>query len=165
MARVHVDGWKTAYRGIVPDAVLEPLTVELDLAGGFGNSLRQHRAGAAEFVVTEESGEVVGYAFVAPNRDPDPRHAGELEAIYVLSSRRGRGAGRALVRAAAAHLLDRGLGSMVVWVLEANPYRRFYERLGGLPAGRRIGTPHRFGGGPLPEVAYGWPDVRGLAGR
>jgi hypothetical protein len=52
---------------------------------------------------------------------------------------------------------------MIAWVLEQKPYRRFYERSGGAPAGKHIGAPHRLGGGPVPEVGDGWADIRGLA--
>jgi len=165
MARVHVDGWKTAYRGIVAATVLDRLSVELDLASGFGRWLHQPGPGEGVFVARSPTGNIAGYARASPNRDPDPRFAGELVAIYVLSSHRGRGVGTALVREVARFFLDTGRSSMVVWVLEQNPYRRFYERLGGSLEGRRIGVSHRLGGGPLPEVSYGWHDIRGLAER
>jgi len=35
------------------------------------------------------------------------------------------------MRACAAHLLTQGMRSLIVWVLKENPYRRFYESLGG----------------------------------
>jgi GNAT superfamily N-acetyltransferase len=163
MACVHVDGWKTAYRGIVPDEILDHLTVESDLASGFGSGLKERRPGEEQFVALTSADEIVGYAIAGPNRDPNPDFAGELEAIYVLSSHQGRGVGTALVRELAQYLLSMGTTSLIVWVLEQNPYRRFYERLGGFPAGQRMGRPHRLGGGLLSEVGYGWNDIRRLA--
>ncbi|HXQ79423.1 MAG TPA: GNAT family N-acetyltransferase [Thermoplasmata archaeon] len=44
--------------------------------------------------------------------------------------------GTSLTREAAKHLQSIGLSSMLVWVLDQNPYRRFYEKLGGVPARR-----------------------------
>ncbi|MGA8709998.1 MAG: GNAT family N-acetyltransferase [Thermoplasmata archaeon] len=164
MARVHVNGWKTTYPGMVPDEILDRLTVESDLASGFGSGLKEPRPGAAQFVALTRTGEIVGYALACPNRDPDPDFTGELEAIYVLKSRQGRGVGTALVQEVTRHLVNTGTTSMIVWVLEANPYRRFYEHLGGTLARRRMGKPHRLGGGPLPEVGYGWNDIRKLTG-
>jgi GNAT superfamily N-acetyltransferase len=85
---------------------------------------------------------------------------GELGAIYLLASHQKRGAGAALVRRIAAVLSTRSFRSMVVWVLKANPSRGFYERMGGvLVAEQGI----EIGGVTLPEVAYGWTDVRSLA--
>lgn len=49
---------------------------------------------------------------------------------------------------------------MIVWVLEANPYRRFYEKLGGVSVRRRV-VP--VAGVPLPEVGYGWKGITQLA--
>ena len=64
------------------------------------------------------------------------------------------------MREVTRHLVQLGITSMIVWVLEANPYRRFYEKLGGIAAKRRV-VP--VAGTPLPEVGYGWKDIRELA--
>jgi hypothetical protein len=53
-------------------------------------------------------------------------------------------------------LIDNGRSGMVVWVLADNPARRFYERLGGKPAGeQRL----RVGGSPVVERAYVWQNL------
>jgi hypothetical protein len=45
---------------------------------------------------------------------------------------------------------------MAVWVLALNPFRRFYEALGGEPISeQRIER----GGQSFLEAAYGWSDV------
>jgi GNAT superfamily N-acetyltransferase len=163
MARVHVDGWKTAYRGIVPDELLDRLTVESDLASGFGSGVKRRRPGGEVFVSVTPGGEIVGYALSGPNRVADGDFDGELDAIYVLRSSQGQGIGTGLVRETARYLLRAGHTSMIVWVLEQNVYRRFYERLGGSLVGKRVGEPHRLGGGPLTEISYGWKDIRPLA--
>jgi GNAT superfamily N-acetyltransferase len=164
MARVHVDTWKTTYRGLVPDEALDTLTYEGDLAAGFGSWLLTPPPGVAPFVALTGSGELVGYAFAGPCTDEGSEFAGELLSIYVLKTHQGKGVGSALVRASVGHLLERGWTSMVVWVLEGNPYRRFYERLGGRPVGRRE-RPSRIVRAPLVEVGYGWRDIRGLSAR
>ena len=56
----------------------------------------------------------------------------------------------------AAALEAQGLASMAVWVLALNPFRRFYEALGGEPISEQ--TIER-GGQSFLEVAYGWSDV------
>jgi GNAT superfamily N-acetyltransferase len=160
MARVHVDAWKTTYRGIVPDAHLDGLTCESDIARGFGRWLKDPPEGSAHLVATSASGEIVGFAVCGPNREADPDFSGELGAIYILKAHQGRGVGRALVREVARHLVGIGLTTMIVWVLEQNPYRRFYEKQGGTATRRRV-VP--VAGVPLPEVGYGWKDIRPLA--
>jgi hypothetical protein len=42
---------------------------------------------------------------------------------------------------------------MIVWVLRDNPYRRFYEAVGGEVVSERMIS---IGEAELPEVAYGW---------
>ena len=160
MARVHVDTWKTTYRGIVPNQYLDELTYESDIARGFGRWLSEPPTRWAHFVAEDAVDGIVGFATGGPARDADPDFRGELGAIYVLKSRQGSGVGRALVREVARHLVQSGMPSMLVWVLEANPYRRFYEKLGGTAVRRRVAT---VAGTPLPEVGYGWKDIRGLS--
>ena len=160
MTRVHVDTWKATYRGIVSDRYLDELTYESDIARGFGRWLKEPRTSWAYFVAEDSVNGIVGFANGGPARDSDPDFQGELGAIYVLKSRQGTGVGRALVREVARYLVQSGLPSMIVWVLEANPYRRFYAKLGGTAARRRTAT---VAGAPLPEVGYGWKDVRNLA--
>jgi hypothetical protein len=49
-----------------------------------------------------------------------------------------------------------------LWVLRDNlPARRFYEELGGTLIGERTDRREM---AELPEVAYGWRDIRRLAG-
>ena len=45
---------------------------------------------------------------------------------------------------------------MLVWVFSANPYRAFYEALGGQPVAER--EIDRYGAN-LAETAYGWQDL------
>ncbi|MGI0130121.1 MAG: GNAT family N-acetyltransferase [Thermoplasmata archaeon] len=161
MARVHVETWKTTYREMVPDDRLDALTVEGDIAGGFGRWLRSPPEDVAQFVAERGPEGIVGFALGGPNREPDPAFLGELGAIYVRKSQQGRGVGRALVGAVARHLVRIERPSTIVWVLAQNPYRRFYERLGGIHVRERIGQSRL--AGAVPEVSYGWTDVRGLA--
>ena len=159
MARVHVDTWKTTYRGIVPDRYLDELTYESDIARGFGRWLKEPTPQWTYLVAGDPANHVLGFAVGGPNRGSDPEFQGELGAIYVLKESQRRGVGRVLVREVARHLVEMGTSSMIVWVLEANPYRRFYEKLGGVSVRRRV-VP--VAGVPLPEVGYGWKDITQL---
>ena len=160
LARVHVDTWKTTYRGIVLDACLDALTYEGDVARGFGRWLKQPADRWTYLVALDPSEFIVGFAVGGPGRDRDSDYGGELGAVYVLKSYQRAGVGKALVREVTRHLAQLGITSMIVWVLEANPYRRFYEKLGGIAAKRRV-VPVT--GTPLPEVGYGWKDTRELS--
>jgi GNAT superfamily N-acetyltransferase len=154
---VEVASWRSTYRGIVPEEYLARMTAD-EHAQRWARLLG--RPGSLEMTfVVEEEGRVVGFAKGGPEREGDRRFLGELYAIYLLEEVQGRGYGRALVEAVAGSLLRRGVRSMLVWVLRDNAgARRFYERLGGVYL-----REHEldFGAGfTLPEVAYGWADLR-----
>ena len=53
-----------------------------------------------------------------------------LEDLYVTEAARGRGVGRRLMARLAAIAIERGWGRIDFHVLDWNPARRFYERLG-----------------------------------
>ncbi|HTV88705.1 MAG TPA: GNAT family N-acetyltransferase [Stellaceae bacterium] len=53
-----------------------------------------------------------------------------LEDLYVTEKARGQGVGRRLMARLAAIAIERGWGRIDFHVLEWNPARRFYERLG-----------------------------------
>jgi len=87
----------------------------------------------------------------------------ELDAIYVSPHSQRRGIGRRLVQRVLQWLDDRGNRSMLVWVLRDNPYRRFYEDLGG-----EFLNQHRdeeLGAATVTSVAYGWRDFGTLRVR
>jgi len=157
IARVHVDTWKTAYRGLLPDQFLDSLTESTYFERwqrGIGDS-------STRVYVAEDQTGVVGFASGGPERAGESGYEGELYAIYVLSGAQRRGFGRELVKAVVAGLSEMRLRDMIIWVLRDNPEARgFYERLGGKYVRSQ---PITIGKATLQEVAYGWArldDVR-----
>jgi ribosomal protein S18 acetylase RimI-like enzyme len=153
IARVHVASWRTTYRGLLPDDFLTSLSEEHYTE----RWTRVIGEGSSRVFVTEEDGEIVGFASCGRERAGESSFAGELYAIYVLDSAQRHGHGRELVRAAASALKDLKLIDMIVWVLRDNaPARRFYERLGGIYVRSQ---PITIGSATLEEVSYGWRDA------
>jgi GNAT superfamily N-acetyltransferase len=150
IARVHTTTWQTAYRGVVPDEVLDGLDPVRRAA--FWRRALAEPADRARVRVAVDDGEVVGFASVGPARDEDVRASGfaELQAVYVHPSRWGDGTGPALLDAALAGVAAPGV---VLWVLADNPRaRRFYERAGFTADGAtRV---EHVGGRDLVEVRY-----------
>lgn len=155
IARVHVDAWRSTYRGIVPGAALAARSyVEQERKW----KRRVHASpGAHRILVAVDRGQgIVGFASGGSRRAGPAAYAGELYAIYVLEAHQGRGLGRRLVLEMAEWLVERGVTSMLVWVFAANPAHRFYETLGA----RRVAAKRvAIGGAELEEVAYGWDDL------
>lgn len=152
IAKVHVDGWKTTYRGIVPDEYMNKLTYEKraqlwDRVIPTGNV----------FVAEDETGQIMGFADGGKERTGDyPEYTGELYAIYIFKGEQGKGIGKRLLMAVTEELVKQGIHSMLVWVLKDNPSCRFYEKLGGKLVDS---TAVDFSGTLLDEIAYGWNDL------
>jgi ribosomal protein S18 acetylase RimI-like enzyme len=153
IARVHVASWRTTYRGIFPDDVLENLSVE-GRERQWRRALCEDGTGEFVYVALDDGGEVVGFASGGPERTGDPLHAGELYTIYLVAERQGRGLGRALLEAIRARLGDLGFAGMLIWVAADNqPARGFYERMGGRAVRAKRET---FFGVEVEEIGYGW---------
>ena len=138
VAGVHVRSWQSAYRGLVPDADLDSLSVEGRREAWSRILAETDLPRTGTFVLTDGL-EVIGFAHVAPTRDDDLRDStGEVTGIYVAPSAWGRGGGRQLMEAARANLKAAGFATAALWVLEANHRARaFYERQGWVAEGAR----------------------------
>ncbi|MGP8035263.1 MAG: N-acetyltransferase family protein [Steroidobacteraceae bacterium] len=128
VARVHVRSWQAAYRGLLPGDYLDGLRPE-ERAQKYNFAGADAQAPATLVAVRDNI--IIGFATVAPARDPDVTHHGELCALYVDPDQFGRGVGSALLAAACARLLEEGFGHLVLWVLAGNrPAQYFYQRNG-----------------------------------
>jgi len=161
IGRVQVDSWRTTYAGLVPADYLASLSYEQQ-GQVWARSISSLSSAAAMYVAAAAAEGVVGFAHSGPERSGNQTYTGELYAIYLLAAYQRQGVGRQLTGAVAKGLLQRGLPSMLVWVLAANPSRAFYEASGGQQVAEQE---IRIGAARLTEVAYGWRDIRGLAAR
>ena|SRR5437879_2764660 len=162
IARVQVESWRTTYPGMIPQDFLDSMD-EAAFVGRWSERLG-HESSRRMTFIAERGGRMVGFATGGAEREGDVRYLGELYAIYVLREWHGRGLGRELANAVARALVERGLYSMLVWVLRDNlQARAFYEHLGGVYVREHALD---FGAGfEVMEVSYGWDDVRrGLTG-
>jgi GNAT superfamily N-acetyltransferase len=163
IARVHVDSWRTTYRGFVPEDYLSKLSYEAR-ERFWDRILAAKGTGETQFVfvAVDEAGQIGGFADGGkPINEGDTAFASELYAIYLLKEYQGQGLGRRLVQALAGKLHAAGFGSLMLWVMDGNPAEHFYQRLGGKPLGSK---PVEIGGVTVQEIAYGWPDIRLLLG-
>jgi ribosomal protein S18 acetylase RimI-like enzyme len=146
VGEIHVDGWRAAYRGIIPDSFLAGLSAE-QRAAGWKSAIEKD---PGSVLVHEKDGAIVGWAAVGKSRD-GIEGAGELFAIYVDPACWRQGCGRQLMEAAEATLWARGHRFCLLWVLEKNlPARAFYRRLGYVEDGGR--KSESIGGVELTEI-------------
>ncbi|GAB2786956.1 GNAT family N-acetyltransferase [Amycolatopsis magusensis] len=127
LAEINLTGWRTAYRGILPDAYLDSLRQE-DREDKFAARLAAMTERTVTYVAANPAGEIGAYATAVGDSRP-----GMLGALYAALEWRGTGAGHTVHEAALAHLTTCGFSHAVVWVFEENFLsRRFYENHGWL---------------------------------
>lgn len=131
IAEVHVRSWQAAYRGILPDPLLDRLSVpereqswQAILGGG---------KGWLSLVAEGSDGVVCGFCSVAtPSHDPEVDDmTAEIGALYVDPDHWRDGVGTALLSRALADLSERGWRDVILWVLPENRTAlAFYDRFG-----------------------------------
>lgn len=161
IAKVHVDGWRSTYRGLVPDDFLASLSYA-QREQLWRRILSESEPDTCVYVAEDQSGTVVGFASGGRECRGDPTYTGELYAIYLLEAYQGQGIGRQLTMAVVNRLIEAGMASLLIWVLAENPARGFYEALGGQPVYHKTVT---IGGAQLREVGYGWRQAGVILGR
>jgi ribosomal protein S18 acetylase RimI-like enzyme len=130
IARINVESWRAAYRGIVSERFLNGISISA-----------RERAWRERIIVdttrvtmvAENGGNVLGYCGLStPSRDEDAGFGvAEIAAIYVHPSLWRTGTGRKLMEAALATLSEAGWGAVTLWVFAANSQARaFYDRYG-----------------------------------
>jgi GrpB-like predicted nucleotidyltransferase (UPF0157 family)/ribosomal protein S18 acetylase RimI-like enzyme len=134
IAEIHVRSWQAAYRGILPDSLLDGLSVpEREQSW---NALLSDRDDRWLTLVAEDSGgALVGFCSVAtPSRDEDAGEAtAEVGALYVDPERWREGVGEVLLSTALEKLGEKGWRDVILWVLPENRAAlAFYDRFGFL---------------------------------
>ncbi len=151
MSRVYVQTWRDTYLGVVPYGYLYTMSIP-QLEQGFLNELQSKHVIS---YVAEDADGVIGFISGGYERQGDHIYNGEIYALYVLKNYQRQGVGAKLVSTLAKQLNQFSLYSMLVRVLEHNPYRRFYEKINGIYL-RKHHMP--FAGKVLNVAAYGWID-------
>lgn len=137
MARVQSRAWSTAYRDLLPSAVLDALDSEA-LAGRWADDLRRPPAATHRALVALDGNTVVGFAATGPSEDPDadPLRDAEMTVLVVDPSRLGQGHGSRLLSAVADTARADGFARITTWVLSRDDaLRAFLDSAGWAPDG------------------------------
>ena len=117
VSSIVVEGWKTAYRGIIDDEFLDSLSVEEK----YNKRLTDYDKNG--FIVAEIDNKVVGFCryttenlFSKQCEDIDC----ELSALYVKPELKGNGIGTALFKYVVDKQIKNGNKSMIIWCLKEN---------------------------------------------
>lgn len=123
IARLKVACWRESYPGILPQPMLDGLSVHRSTRE-WHQSLRTGIAWIAE-----QGGAPVGFGHV---------HGAEVTTLYVRAADHGRGVGASLLGHCFDEIACLAHNTAQLWVLEKNrSARQFYERMGGTCVARR----------------------------
>jgi RimJ/RimL family protein N-acetyltransferase len=155
IAQVNLESWMSTYRGILDEAYLQSRSLD-DQVQIWNSTLTQFNPSENRFVAVAGN-HVVGYCGGGRNPDTRSPFQSEMFGIYILKQYQGQGLGKQLTHVMARWLQKQGSQSMLVWVMDKNPYRSFLEKIGGelLDQTRDVD----YGGKKLTVVSYGWTNM------
>lgn len=149
VARIRVEGWKTAYRGIIDDDFLACMSVEKD------RQKREKDYLLNGFLVAKIDGKVVGFCrYVADNQFSPEREDidCEITALYVAPEYKHNGIGTALFSAVKKELQEQHKTKMIIWCLKENlSAHQFYMKMGGKKQGEKQS---QIGDKTYPEICF-----------
>jgi GNAT superfamily N-acetyltransferase len=134
LAEIHVLAWQVAYRGLLPDSLLDSLTAA-DRLPRWRERLAETSSGV---LVAELDGQAAGWLVIGLQRDKDldAQRVAEIYAVYVRPDSWRHGCGAALMARAKAELRRQGFAEATLWTLRSNQRAiRFYEAQGFWPDG------------------------------
>jgi ribosomal protein S18 acetylase RimI-like enzyme len=155
IANVHIISWQETYRGIAPQHFLDSLNTGVRTTEW---SSRLEKAECNAFVAILK-GQLCGFIDGGLAHKKIEDFDAEFYSVNVHPAMKGLGIGRLMMRRLAEALRAEGFRKAIVWVLADNSSRRFYEHLGAQEVGKSILS---VGGADLPEIGYGWQDLRTL---
>ena len=129
IAQVHVTSWQSAYRGILPDDLLDNLSVQRSQNRWETILADPHSC----VLVFEQNDQIIGFASLraSQNEDVDKKTVGEIGAIYLSPNEWRKGYGKRLHDAAIATLREQGFSEVTLWVLRDNQRAiEFYKKVG-----------------------------------
>jgi len=157
IAKVHVDSSRTTYRGTIPDDYLDNLSYE-SKSKYWQESLFSDNRSQFMYIAETDDKNLVGFASAGLARTND-YYERELYKIYILKEFQRKGTGKLLMKAIVRKLLDEDIKSMILWALEDNPSRLFYDNLGGKIVDKRF---IQRGEKEFIQVAYVWEDITSI---
>jgi len=129
LADLHVRAWRRAYRGLMPDAFLNGLSVTGRI--GLWHEVLDDPPRRSAQLLLEDAGRIVGFVLVGGEELEADAVRGEVYALYVDPDHWRRGVGSALLAAGCDRLRAAGFGAAVLWVHEGNERARAFYRAAG----------------------------------
>ncbi|MFJ8099634.1 GNAT family N-acetyltransferase [Lysinibacillus sp. NPDC096212] len=156
IGKVHVDSWRTTYKGILPDDFLNNLSYEQRT-----ELWKRNISDATNYVLVAENeqGEIIGFATGGTRKTNSVPNATDLTSIYLLEEYQGMGIGKQLLKEVFAYFKQKGYEKVFVEVLAENKTRDFYEYYGAQYVNN---VEIKIGGKIVEELIYVWNDIDGV---
>lgn len=146
IAEVHVQSWKETYQGMIKQEILDELSVEQRVQLWHQLVDEQNH----QLIVYESNGKVAGFldGYLNPNGK-----VAEIRAFYFLKDIQGQGIGRKMFEQFYQFIQLKGFQTLRLGVINQNPSRFFYEKMGGKVVGEEAIPEY---GENIFEVFYQW---------
>jgi GNAT superfamily N-acetyltransferase len=148
LAEIHVEAWEAAYRGILPDELIESRDLEFRKRNW---SERLPNLPDDEFVrVGVLDGRVVAFSNGAhAEGEPEDTAIGRL--LYMRNEVKGRGIGTHMRADILEQIKQRGFNRVIYWIVKGNEEaERFYAD----PRFKRTGVERPMEGGRFTEIGF-----------
>lgn len=159
IAAIRIEGWRTTYRGMIPDSYLDDMDMNENLLHWrtILQALPAKEDALCVYVAVSDN-EIVGFVSAMKLAQVKLGKEGEINAIYIRPQWQRCGIGKRMMHKAARSLQAMGCQSCVIWVIDGNAQaRNFYEELG---AEILVEQDFSWDGLDLTEVGYGWNDLK-----
>jgi len=153
VARVLVRSWRESFADLVPQSVMDRITVESRIDAF---EKRFQTDSYRMFVAEVADLGIIGFADCGQPREKIDTYQAELYAIFLLPEFQGTGVGRRLFSMCVEAVVKSGKSSMYLLAFEASPYRSFYDKMGGKLVRKR---PVEIEGMTFDAVVYGWENL------
>jgi len=160
IGRILADGWRQAYSGFMSESELGPRVDPDHRAREVGTWLSTKFDLSKELLlVAEQAGDVIGFLAARLGDRNDVGSVAQVTLLYVSPQLQGRGTGRHLLLEAGEWLKVHAPGPISIGAFEQNPFRSFYEAIGGVVVKTVM---VRVDAEEWPVVVYIWPSPEAL---
>ncbi len=160
IGRILAHGWRQAYAGFMPDDELGPRVDPAYRAKELETWLSTEFDTNGELLlVAEHAGRAAGFLAARLGDRNDVGSVGQITLLYVSPESQGWGIGKRLLLEAIGWLEAQAQGPISIGAFEQNPYRPFYDAIGGVVVKQVMVRVDAF---EWPVVVYLWPSPQAL---
>lgn len=157
IAEVQVDSYRMSYAGLFPETYIERFSYEEQQQEWLA-LLKPNPEDVLMVAVSMEKN-VIGYVLATAFPEIHLGYEAEIVALHVQKSYQRNGVGKSLLKNAIEELVEQECTSVMLWTLQGNPVRMWYERLQGKLIAEKC---FQVEGWEIVEVAFGWEEISDL---